>query len=50
MSLNFDKLDEEIYLGSFNLKQIKETYINISKPPQFIINTYMFGYETDGYG
>lgn len=44
---NDKKLDEEIYLGSFNLKQIKETYINISKPPQFIINTYMFGYETD---
>lgn len=44
---NKDKSASEIYLGSFSLNQIKETYLVISKPPQFIINTYMFSYEVD---
>lgn len=44
---NKEKKDEEIYLGSFNLKQIKEEYLVIQKPPQFIINTYKFSYEVD---
>ncbi|SDR90573.1 Protein of unknown function [Formosa sp. Hel1_31_208] len=44
---NKDKNDSDIYLGSFSIKQIKETYLVISKPPQFIINTYMFSYEVD---
>lgn len=39
--------DEEIYIGSLNLKQIKEEYIVKSFPPQFVINTYLFGYEVD---
>lgn len=44
---NKDKKDEEIYLGSFSLKTIKEEYLIIEKPPQFIIKTYKFGYEVD---
>ncbi|PKM86856.1 MAG: DUF4268 domain-containing protein [Firmicutes bacterium HGW-Firmicutes-10] len=39
--------DEDIYVGSLNLKQIKETYIVKGFPPQFVINTYLFGYEVD---
>jgi len=42
-----DKNDGEIYLGSFSLKAIKEEYLVIEKPPQFIISSYKFGYETD---
>lgn len=42
-----DKKDDEIYLGSFSLKAIKEEYLVIEKPPQFIIKTYKFGYEID---
>ncbi|MFW5852507.1 MAG: DUF262 domain-containing protein [Nanoarchaeota archaeon] len=44
---NKNKSDEEIYIGSFNLKQIKEEYLVIQKPPQFIINSYKFSYEVD---
>jgi len=44
---NKDKKDEDIYIGTFNLKQITEEYLVIQKPPQFIINTYKFGYEID---
>jgi len=39
--------EEKTYLGTFNLKQIKEAYLVIKKPPQFIINSYKFGYEID---
>ncbi|PKM79382.1 MAG: DUF4268 domain-containing protein, partial [Firmicutes bacterium HGW-Firmicutes-13] len=44
---NKDKKNEDTYIGTFNLKQIKEDYLVVQKPPQFIINTYKFGYETD---
>lgn len=44
---NKDKSDEDIYLGSYRLKDIKENYLVISKPPQNLIRTYKFGYETD---
>lgn len=44
---NSEKKEEDIYLGSFSLKAIKESYLVIEKPPQFIIKTYKFGYETD---
>ncbi|MDM1039551.1 DUF262 domain-containing protein [Myroides odoratimimus] len=44
---NKGKKDEEIYLGSFSLKAIKEEYLVIDKPPQFIVTTYKFGYEID---
>lgn len=47
ISENKDKKDEEIYLGSFSLKTIKEEYLVIERPPQFIIKTYKFGYEVD---
>lgn len=44
---NKEKKDEDIYLGFFNLKQIREEYLVIQRPPQFIINSYKFSYETD---
>ena len=44
---NKKKNEEEVYLGSFSLKAIKESYLVIEKPPQFIIKTYKFGYEVD---
>ncbi len=44
---NIKRPDEEVYLGSFSLKYIKEEYIVIQKPPQFIINTHKFSYEVD---
>lgn len=44
---NKEKKEEDIYLGSFSLKAIKEEYLVIEKPPQFIIRTYKFGYEVD---
>lgn len=39
--------DESIYLGSFNLKQIRESYLVVNRPPQEIIKTYKFSYEVD---
>lgn len=44
---NKGKKEDEIYLGSFSLKAIKEEYLIISRPPQFIIRSYKFGYEVD---
>lgn len=44
---NKDKKDDEIYLGSFSLKDIKDEYLVVVRPPQFIIRTYKFGYEID---
>lgn len=44
---NKDKKDEEIYLGSFSLKAIKEEYLVVQRPPQFIISTHKFSYEVD---
>src|SRR5690606_30154744 len=44
---NKGKTDEEIFLGSFSLKQIREEYLVIQRPPQFIISSYKFGYEVD---
>lgn len=44
---NIGKTDDEIYLGSFSLKAIKEEYLVVERPPQFIIRTYKFGYEVD---
>ncbi len=46
-SVSENNKDEEIYLGSFSLKEIKEEYLVIERPPQFIIRTYKFGYEVD---
>jgi len=39
--------DEEIYLGSYHLKEIKEKFIVVSQPPLNAIKTYKFGYEVD---
>jgi len=44
---NRGKQDSKIYIGTFSLEQIKEEYLVIQKPPQFLANTYKFGYETD---
>lgn len=44
---NKNKKDNEIYLGSFSLKDIKEEYLVIERPPSFIMRTYKFGYEVD---
>ncbi len=45
VSENKEKKDEDIYLGTFSLKAIKEEYLLVQKPPQFIITTYKFSYE-----
>ncbi len=44
---NDNKTEDDIYLGSYSLKDIKEAYLVIEKPPQTIIKTYKFGYEVD---
>lgn len=44
---NIDKTDDNIYLGTFSLKQIREDYVVAQKPPQNIIKSYKFGYESD---
>ena len=44
---NVGKKEEEIYLGGFSLKQIREKYLVVANPPNFIIRTYKFGYEID---
>ena len=44
---NNDKSDSEIYIGTSSLKNIKEEYLVIQKPPQFVISSHKFGYETD---
>ncbi|EIF6158339.1 DUF262 domain-containing protein [Clostridium perfringens] len=44
---NKGKLEENIYLGVFNLKEIRESYLLIKKPPEFMFNSYKFGYEVD---
>ena len=44
---NKDKSDEEIFLGYESLKDIKKKYVLRKRPPQNIVTTYLFGYETD---
>lgn len=44
---NQDKSNSEIYIGTFSLHQIKEEYLVVQMPPQFVVNTYKFGYEKD---
>lgn len=44
---NEDKQESDIYIGTFSIEQIREDYLLIKKPPEFIINTYKFGYEVD---
>jgi len=44
---NKDLNDDEIYLGSYHLKEIKEKFIVVCQPPLNAIKTYKFGYEVD---
>ena len=44
---NAQKSDEEILIGYESLKDIKAKYIFRKRPPQNMITTYLFGYETD---
>ncbi|NLL62782.1 MAG: DUF262 domain-containing protein [Ruminococcaceae bacterium] len=44
---NKEKSDEDIVLGNETIREIKAKYICQKRPPQNIITTYMFGYETD---
>lgn len=39
--------EEEILLGTENLKYINEKYLRRRRPPQNFVTTYLFGYETD---
>ncbi|MBP0723931.1 DUF262 domain-containing protein [Bacillus sp. RG28] len=41
------KTDSEIYIGTYSIHQIKEEYLVVQMPPQFVVNTYKFGYEKD---
>ena len=43
-----EKLSEnEIFLGQYPLKEIKEKYIVIQEPKNRVIKTYKFGYDSD---
>lgn len=44
---NNGKSDSEIYIGTYSLRQIKEEYLIVQMPPNFMVNTYKFGYEVD---
>lgn len=44
---NKEKKNEEIFFGTYSLKEIIENYIYVSQPPNNIIKSYKFGYETD---
>ena len=44
---NQDKADADIFLGFESLKDIKAKYIVRKRPPQNLVATYLFGYETD---
>ncbi|MDR2559212.1 MAG: DUF4268 domain-containing protein [Oscillospiraceae bacterium] len=44
---NTEKNDDDILLGFESLKDLKAKYIVRKRPPQNIVTTYLFGYETD---
>jgi uncharacterized protein with ParB-like and HNH nuclease domain len=44
---NKNRSDEEIFVGYESLKDIKARYILRKRPPQNLVTTYLFGYETD---
>ncbi|WP_243767733.1 DUF262 domain-containing protein [Paenibacillus agricola] len=44
---NAKKTDEEIFIGYESLKDIKAKYVLRKRPPQNLVTTYLFGYETD---
>jgi len=47
LSENADKSDDEILIGFESLRDIKTKYILRKRPPQNLVTTYLFGYETD---
>ena len=47
LECNAEKSDEEIVLCYQTLKAINSKYISQKRPPQNLITTYLFGYETD---
>lgn len=44
---NQDRTDEDIFLSFESLRDIKAKYILRKRPPQNLVTTYLFGYETD---
>lgn len=44
---NTKKKDEDILLGYVTINEIRSKYICQKRPPQNMITTYLFGYETD---
>jgi hypothetical protein len=44
---NTEKADEDILLGFESLRDLKTKYIVRKRPPQNIVTTHLFGYETD---
>ncbi len=44
---NKDKTDDELFIGYESLKDINAKYVFRKRPPQNIVKTYLFGYETD---
>lgn len=44
---NQEKADDQIFIGYESLKDIKAKYVLRKRPPQNIVTTYLFGYETD---
>jgi len=47
LEINKEVAENNIYIGSFSIKELKETFLLVSKPPHNIIKTYKFGYESD---
>lgn len=44
---NKDKTEEQVFLGFESLKDIKTKFVLRKRPPNNIVTTYLFGYETD---
>ena len=44
---NINRNDTDIVLGYETLKDIRAKYISRKRPPQYIITSYLFGYEED---
>jgi hypothetical protein len=44
---NKDLPDDQVFLGTDSIKNIKEKYIVRQRPPQNFVTTYIFGYEVD---
>lgn len=47
LECNIEKSEEEIVICYQTLKSIRSKYISQKRPPQNLITTYLFGYETD---